>query len=44
MRIALIGQAAFQTTYGPIVEQLAVLASMWLVCLLLYRQRVFVKV
>ncbi len=38
------GRARFETTYGPIVNQLAVLAIMWLVCWWLYRQRVFVRV
>lgn len=38
------GRAIFETTYGPIVEQMAVLAIMWLVCLWLYRRRIFVRV
>jgi heparan-alpha-glucosaminide N-acetyltransferase len=41
---AFFSRAKFETTYGPIAEQLAVLVVMWLVCLWLYRQRVFVRV
>jgi heparan-alpha-glucosaminide N-acetyltransferase len=39
-----VGRALFETTYGPIVEQMGVLAIMWLVCFWLYRHRVFVRV
>lgn len=39
-----IGRATFESTYGPIVESLAVLAICWLVCFWLYRQRVFLRV
>jgi heparan-alpha-glucosaminide N-acetyltransferase len=40
---ATVGQSAFDSTFGPIFESLAVLAICWLICLLLYRQRVFVR-
>jgi hypothetical protein len=33
-----------EATYGPIVEQMGVVAIMWLVCFWLYRQRIFVRV
>jgi heparan-alpha-glucosaminide N-acetyltransferase len=38
------GRATFETTYGPIIESVAALMIMWLVCLWLYRQRVFVRI
>ncbi len=38
------GHAIFDTTYGPVFESLAVLAICWLICLFLYRQRIFVRV
>jgi heparan-alpha-glucosaminide N-acetyltransferase len=41
---ALVGQGIFETTYGPIVESVAVLAICWLFCLVLYKQRVFVRI
>jgi hypothetical protein len=39
-----VGRSAFDSTYGPIFESLAVLAICWLICLLLYRLRIFVRV
>jgi predicted acyltransferase len=39
-----VGRSAFDSTYGPILESLAVLAICWLICLLLYRLRIFVRV
>jgi predicted acyltransferase len=41
---ALAGRTAFESTYGPIVESLAVLGVCWLICLLLYRLRLFVRI
>jgi predicted acyltransferase len=41
---AIAGRAAFETTYGPIFESLAVLGVCWLICLLLYRLRIFVRI
>ena len=34
---AAVGQAVFETTYGPIVESVAVLSICWLICWILYR-------
>jgi predicted acyltransferase len=34
----------FSATYGPIVESVAVLFVLWLVCLWMYRQKVFVRI
>ena len=39
-----VGRSAFDSTYGPIFESLAVLAICWLICLWLYRRRIFVRV
>jgi heparan-alpha-glucosaminide N-acetyltransferase len=39
-----LGSAAFDGPYGPILESAAVLAIFWLVCLWLYRKRVFVRI
>jgi predicted acyltransferase len=39
-----LGTTLFESTYGPIVESLAILAIFWLVCLWLYRRRVFVRI
>ncbi len=41
---AVAGRSIFETTYGPILESLAVLTVCWLICLLLYRRRIFVRV
>jgi len=38
------GPMAFEWTYGPIVESLTILVIFWLICLWLYRQRVFVRI
>jgi predicted acyltransferase len=38
------GPAAFVGTYGPIVQSVAVLAVLWMICFWLYRQRVFIKI
>jgi heparan-alpha-glucosaminide N-acetyltransferase len=39
-----VSPTTFATTYGPIVESLVVLAVFWLVCLWLYRRRIFVRI
>jgi heparan-alpha-glucosaminide N-acetyltransferase len=39
-----VGHGVFETTYGPIFESLLVLAICWLICLVLYTQRVFVRI
>jgi len=39
-----IGPTPFEWTYGPIIESLIVLVAFWLVCLWLYRHRVFVRI
>jgi predicted acyltransferase len=39
-----LGPTPFEWTYGPIIEALCVLLIFWLICLWLYRQRVFVKI
>jgi predicted acyltransferase len=41
---ATVARSAFDSIYGPIFESLAVLAICWLICLLLYRQRVFLRI
>jgi predicted acyltransferase len=41
---AVAGRTVFETTYGPIFESLAVLGACWLICLLLYRLRIFVRI
>ena len=35
---------AFNGHYGPVVERCSILALMWLVCLFLYRKKLFVRV
>ena len=39
-----LGPLPFEWTYGPIVESLSELVLFWLVCLWLYRNRVFVRI
>jgi heparan-alpha-glucosaminide N-acetyltransferase len=34
----------FRGLYGPIAEHLAILAMLWLICLWLHRQRIFLKI
>jgi heparan-alpha-glucosaminide N-acetyltransferase len=41
---AMGGKAAFDSTYGPILESVVVLILFWLVCLSLYRRRIFVRI
>jgi predicted acyltransferase len=38
------GQDIFTGTYGPILDAAAVLFVLWLVCLWMYRQKVFVRI
>jgi predicted acyltransferase len=38
------GQDLFGGFYGPVVQPLAILFVLWLVCLWLYRQRIFVRI
>jgi heparan-alpha-glucosaminide N-acetyltransferase len=38
------GPTPFEWTYGPIVESLSVLVIFWLVCLWLYRHRLFIRI
>jgi predicted acyltransferase len=38
------GQDIFTGVYGPIIESVAVLFVLWLVCLWMYRQKVFVRI
>ncbi len=39
-----LGSLPFDWTFGPIVESICVLVIFWLVCLWLYRKRVFVRI
>jgi predicted acyltransferase len=39
-----LGAAIFDSTYRPILESLAILAIFWLVCLWLYRRRIFIRI
>jgi heparan-alpha-glucosaminide N-acetyltransferase len=41
---ALAGSSLFEWTYGPIIEWLSILLIFWLICLWLYRRRVFIWV
>lgn len=41
---ATLGTEIFQSTYGPILESLAILGICWLMCWLLFRMRVFVRI
>jgi predicted acyltransferase len=36
--------ALFAGLYGPILERLAILAVLWLICFWMYRQRIFLKI
>lgn len=38
------GPELFQGTYGPIVQSAAVLFVFWLVCLWMYRQKIFIRI
>jgi heparan-alpha-glucosaminide N-acetyltransferase len=35
---------SFLATYGPIIDAVAVLFVLWLVCLWMFRQKVFVRI
>jgi heparan-alpha-glucosaminide N-acetyltransferase len=39
-----LGRDVFAGPYGPIVESLAILFALWLVCLGMYRRRIFLKI
>jgi predicted acyltransferase len=39
-----LGKEAFSGYYGPLLEKSAVLLVLWMLCLWLYRQRVFLKI
>ena len=39
-----LGPSVFGGTYGPLVECAAVLSCLWLVCLWLYRRRIFLRI
>lgn len=41
---AVAGREIFHTTFGPMLESLLILAACWLICLALYRQRIFIRV
>jgi predicted acyltransferase len=38
------GQTIFHGDFGPIVQSVAVVTTMWLICFWLYRQRIFLKI
>ncbi len=38
------GQNIFDGTFGPIVEAVAVLLALWLICLWLYRKKIFIRI
>jgi predicted acyltransferase len=38
-----VGRSLFDSTYGPIFESVIVLAIGWLICLILYRRRIFLR-
>ncbi len=39
-----LGQGIFDGTYGPIVESVVILLTLWLVCVWMYRRKVFVRI
>jgi predicted acyltransferase len=39
-----IGQNIFTGTYGPMIDAFAVLLVLWLVCLWMYRKKIFVRI
>ena len=41
---ALAGTELYSGVYGPIIKSLAILFMLWLACLWLYRQKIFVKI
>jgi predicted acyltransferase len=42
--LKVIGNHAFQGTVGPVIESLLILAFFWVICLWMYRRKVFLKV
>jgi predicted acyltransferase len=38
------GQHPFQGTYGPIVQSISILLALWLICLWMYRRRIFLRI
>ena len=38
------GQNIFNGTYGPIIDSAAVLLCLWLICLWLYRRKIFIRI
>lgn len=38
-----VGQGIFAGQYGPTIESIVVLLTLWLVCLWLYRRRIFIR-
>jgi predicted acyltransferase len=38
------GQDMFNWTYGPIVQAVAILALLWLICLWMYHNRIFIRI
>lgn len=41
---AVLGHGIFGGTYGPIVQSVAVLVVLWLVCYWMWRKRIFIKI
>jgi predicted acyltransferase len=39
-----LGPEPFRGTYGPVVESAAVLLVLWLICLWMYRRRIFLRI
>ncbi len=39
-----LGQGIFEGTFGPTWERIAILAVFWLICLWMYRQKIFVRI
>jgi heparan-alpha-glucosaminide N-acetyltransferase len=38
-----LGQGIFEGTYGPTIESVVVLVTLWLICLWMYRRRIFIR-
>jgi predicted acyltransferase len=34
----------FDGVYGPIVQSVAILFTLWLICLWLYRRKIFIRI
>ena len=39
-----IGDRIFDSTYGPILQSVAVLPVLWLICLWMYRRKIFLRI